>query len=120
MGKATVIIQGTGNFKGKKKVSFDIGPAAPKVKSISSKKRAVTVTWAPVSGVSGYEIQYTTDKEFTTGVKKTNISGEQKITWKSSKLKKGNKYYVRVRTYTKIKGKKVYGGYSSIKSIKIK
>lgn len=120
VGKGAVIIEGKGNLKGTKTVSFDIGAKAPSMKKLSTKTRTFTVKWKTVSGVSGYEVQYSKNKDFTTGVRSKKISGEKKNTWKSGKLAKGSKYYVRVRAYTKIKGKKVYGGYSSTKSIKIK
>ena len=35
-------------------------------------------------------------------------------------LKKNTTYYVKVRAYKKINGKKVYGSYSGVKTIKTK
>jgi len=44
---------------------------------------------------------------------------EQKTTKnKVKKLKAKKKYYVRVRTYKTVKGKKVYSSWSKVKSIK--
>ena len=37
-----------------------------------------------------------------------------------TKLKKGKTYYVRVRAYKKLSGKKIYGKWSKIKKIKIR
>lgn len=46
---------------------------------------------------------------------------EQKTTkYKVKKLKAKKKYYVRVRTYKTVKGKKVYSSWSKVKSIKTK
>lgn len=39
---------------------------------------------------------------------------------KVKKLKAKKKYYVRVRTYKTVKGKKVYSSWSKVKSIKTK
>ena len=38
----------------------------------------------------------------------------------SQKLKKGKKYYLRVRAYRLVKNKKVYGAWSATKNIKVK
>ena len=40
--------------------------------------------------------------------------------YKVKKLKAKKKYYVRVRTYKTVKGKKVYSAWSKVKSIKTK
>lgn len=46
---------------------------------------------------------------------------KQKTTkYKVKKLKAKKKYYVRVRTYKTVKGKKVYSSWSKVKSIKTK
>lgn len=120
MGKASVVIQGKGNFTGKKTVTFDIGVAAPKLSSISSKNNKIKLEWSQQQQAAGYEIQYSTDKNFQKKVKKKEISSGTKLSFQSGKLKKGSKYYVRMRSYKKMSGKKVYGGYSAVKSVKIK
>lgn len=119
MGKASVVIQGKGNFTGKKTVFFDIGVAAPKISSISGKNNKIKLEWSGNTEATGYEIQYSTDKTFQKKVKKKEISST-KLSFQSGKLKKGSKYYVRMRSYTKVSGKKVYGGYSAVKTVKIK
>ena len=46
---------------------------------------------------------------------------EKKTTkYKVKKLKAKKKYYVRVRTYKTVKGKKVYSSWSKVKNIKTK
>ena len=35
-------------------------------------------------------------------------------------LKKGKTYYVKVRTYKTVKGKKYYSGWSKVKTVKVK
>lgn len=120
IGKASVVLQGKGNFKGKKTISFDIGVKAPKISKVSSKSNKLKVEWSASTEATGYEIQYSTDKTFQSKVKKKTIAKASKVSFQSGKLKKGNKYYVRIRSYTKVSGKKVYGGYSAVKSVKIK
>ncbi len=87
------------------------------VKRTSSKK--AKITWKKVKGSNiKYEVKYATSKRFkkkdtvTKNVKKTSIS--------LSKLKKNKKYYVKIRAYKVVKGKKIYGSYSIIKTIKKK
>ena len=49
------------------------------------------------------------------------VRKKQKTTkYKVKKLKAKKKYYVRVRTYKTVKGKKVYSSWSNVKSIKTK
>lgn len=92
-----------------------------KVKIGSAVRKSVkkaTVKWKKIKSVKGYQITVATDKKFKKNVKKKNVSGTQTtISW----LKKGKKYYVKVRAYKlDSKGKKVYGQYSDVKTIKVK
>ena len=67
-----------------------------------------------VSGASGYQVVYAKNKSFTKGKAYKFASGKS-VTLKD--LKKGQKYYVKVRAYkTDSAGKKVYGSWSSAKS----
>ena len=110
---------GTGSYN----FSIDYSVKTPakvngiKVKNASGKK--LNVQWKKVSGASGYELQYATKSNFKRGVSKKGISSK-KTSATYTKLKKGKTYYVRMRAYVKVNGKKVYGSWSSKKSIKIK
>ncbi len=88
------------------------------VKNTSSKK--MTVKWTKRSSVTGYQIQYATNKDFTKNKKSVKASGAKKSSKTISKLKKGKTYYVRVRTYKKVSGKTYYSAWSSAKKVKIK
>jgi len=85
------------------------------VKRLSGKKLKVTVK--KDSTVKGYQIKIATNKKFTKNVKTASIKG----TVKTFKNLKKTKYYVKVREY-KIDsaGKRVYGAYSKVKTIKIR
>ncbi len=92
-------------------------PSLASVKNTSGKK--MVVKWKKVKGVSGYELQYATSSNFKKGLVKKNISsGKTSATY--TKLKKGKTYYVRMRSYVNVNGKKVYGSWSAKKSVKIK
>ncbi len=68
-----------------------------------------------VSGAEGYEIAYSTDSSFSTGVKKVSTYYTTKTL---KKLKQGESYYVRVRAYKlDSMGRKIYGSYSAKKGI---
>ncbi|MCC8168015.1 MAG: fibronectin type III domain-containing protein [Clostridiales bacterium] len=87
------------------------------VKNTSSKK--ITVKWKKNSKASGYQIQYSTSKSFSSS-KKVTVSGASKLSKKIGSLKKGKTYYVRVRAYKKTSsGTKYYSAWSSKKSVKI-
>lgn len=111
-GKATITLTtGGGNYKKQtKKVTITVVPKQASVKKVTSKKAAqLTVSWKKQAEVSGYVVEYTTDKNFKKGVKKVTISKNKTTSTTIKKLKKGKKYYVRVKPYTTIDKKKVYG-----------
>ncbi len=95
-------------------------PKSAKFKKVKGSKKAITFTWAKVKGVSGYQIQLATDKKFKKN-KKTVTIKKQKTTKKTvKKLKAKKKYYVRIRTYKTVDGKKVYSSWSKAKTVKTK
>ena len=84
------------------------------ITSVKSQSKAFTVKWKKKSGISGYQIQYSTNSKFKKGNKSIKIKNAKTISKKITKLKVAKKYYVRIRTY---KGKK-YSKWSKVKSIK--
>lgn len=92
------------------------------IQKLTTKSGSLTVKWTKVSGAKGYEVSVSTNKNFTSGTtKKGNVTSGSKISGTFKNLKKGTKYYVRVRAYkTDALGNKIYGSYSTVKSIKVK
>ena len=84
------------------------------ITSLSAKDNGFTVKWKKKSGITGYQIQYSTNSKFKKGNKSIKIKNAKTISKKITKLKAAKKYYVRIRTY---KGKK-YSKWSKVKSIK--
>ena len=82
-------------------------------------KTKLKVSYKKISGAKGYQITYSTSKKFS---KKTTKTIYSKSTAKTlSKLKKGKKYYVKVRAYKlDSTGERVYGKYSKVKRLKLK
>lgn len=90
-------------------------PGKTSVSLKRSKTTALTVKIKRVKDAKGYEILYSTNKNFKSAKKVTTAS----LTKTIKGLKAKNTYFVKVRAY-KIDsaGKKVYGGYSSPKNVK--
>ncbi len=121
IGTATVTVTFKGNYSGSKKLTFSIKPAKVSSLKLTAKNDAVALSWKTVKGASGYEIKYSTSKKFTSKTTKTALIKKQstkKTTLK--KLKNKKKYYVKIRAYKTVSGKKVYGAYSSVKNVKTK
>lgn len=89
-----------------------------KLKVKSTVKKKIQVTWKKRSGISGYEIQYARSKRFKNAVIKK--VGAKKTSYTIKKLRSKKTYYVRIRTYKKVSGKKYYSGWSKAKKIKVK
>ena len=95
-------------------------PKSASIKKVKGAKKAILVTWKKVSGVNGYEIQVATDKKFKKNKKTVTIKKQKTTKTTVKKLKAKKKYYVRVRTYKMVNGKKVYSSWSKAKSVKTK
>ena len=101
--------------------AFAAAPKNPTVSSVSAGAAAFTVKWKKVSGVTGYQVQYSTSSKFTSKTSKTATAKKDKTTAKTvSGLKSKTKYYVRVRTYKTSGKKKKYSSWSSAKSVTTK
>ena len=101
-----------------KVITIKVNPKKASIKSAKSKdKKQLTISWKRDSQVSGYEIQYSTDKNFKNA--KTVTVTKNKTTSKSiNKLKSGKKYYIRVRSYKKFGKEKLNGSWSKTSSAK--
>ena len=87
-----------------------------KIKSAKNvKTTSITLKLSGLSDCNGYQIQYGTKSNFKGA--KTVKKSSNSVTIK--KLKKGKKYYVRVRVYKTIAGSIYYGKWSSKKTVKI-
>lgn len=89
---------------------------ATSITSLSAKDNGFKIKWKKKSGITGYQIQYSTNSKFKKGNKSIKIKNAKTVSKKITKLKVAKKYYVRIRTY---KGKK-YSKWSKKKNIIIK
>jgi len=126
VGKASVVVTLKGNYSGSKTVTFKINPKGTSIKTPSKESKAITVKWTKQaakmssSRITGYQIQLATDSKFTKNQKTVSVTGYDKVSQKVTKLKGKTKYYVRVRTYKTVSGKKYYSPWSKVKTVTTK
>ena len=119
IGTATVKVTGKGSYAGTITKTFKINPAKQEIQKLTAKSKAFFVDWAQKGSATGYEIQYATNSKFTSA-KKVTITNKKTDKTTISKLSGKKKYYVRVRSYTTVKGTKYYGAWSASKSVTTK
>ena len=95
-------------------------PKSASIKKVKGAKKAISVIWKKVGGVKGYQIQVATDKKFKKNKKTVTIKKQKTTKTTVKKLKAKKKYYVRIRTYKIVNGKKVYSSWSKVKTVKTK
>lgn len=85
----------------------------------STSKKKIKASWSKVGGASGYQVMWSTYKNFSKNYKTKSVTSKylsKTVTAAQSK----KTYYVRVRAYKTISGKKVYSQWSSTKKVKTK
>ena len=121
VGTYKVTVTFTGNYTGEKVLSFEVVPKGTSISKLTSSKKGFTVKWKKqTKETTGYEIQYSTSRKFTKKTTKTLTAKSKSTSKKVQKLKAKKTYYVRIRTYKTVKGKKLYSAWSSVKSVKTK
>lgn len=122
VGTATVVITGIGNYSGSITEKFKIVPKGSSILKLISKKKGFTIKWKKQTKLtSGYQLQYSTSKKFSSKmtIVKT-ISSNKETTLKLTGLKGHKKYYIRIRTYKIVDGKYYYSSWSKMKTITTK
>ena len=122
-GKATIIITTTGE---KNYFSMDLVRLTITVRPLNTQKLTVkssakgklTASWKTAKSVSGYEIQYSKSKSMKNAQSLTLKGKTTQVTLKN--LAKKKDYYVRIRTYKTVSGKKYYSTWSTVKTVKVK
>ena len=103
-----------------------ITPKGIIISKLAAVSKGFTVTWKKPASTylkhtTGYEIQYALDSKFKKSPKTVAVTKNSIVTKKITKLSAQTKYYVRIRTYRTIDGKKVYSPWSTkVKSITTK
>lgn len=114
----------TGRYNGTTEQTYKICPKGTNISNVKSKKKGFVLEWKKQGKqTSGYQIQYSLNKKFTKKTaKKITIKNNKKVSISFKSGKSNKKYYIRIRTYKKVKynGKtvKVFSGWSNIKTVK--
>ena len=95
----------------KVKVSNNYKPKAPAKSGGSYNASQIIVKWRAVCAATGYQAECSIDKNFKS--KKTVTTNSKTLTATFSGLKANTKYYIRLRTYMTLNGKKVYSNWSA-------
>ena len=121
VGIATVTITGTGEYTGTVLKKFTILPKGNKLTKTTLTKKGLKLNWKKqTEQTDGYQIQYSTESKFTKGFTKIKLINKNKsASYSITKLKNG-KYYIRIRTYKVVDGKKYYSSWSKVKVVKVK
>jgi hypothetical protein len=102
-----------------KTITITVNPTNTTLSSVSNTKgKKMTVKWKKNSLCSGYRIQYSTSKDFSSS-KTTTVSKQSTTSTQISGLTKDKTYYVRIQTYKTVNGKNYYSGWSSASKVKI-
>ena len=120
VGKYKVTVTFKGNYSGTKTFYFTINPVKTTVSKLTAGKKSIKVNISKKSTqVTGYEIQYSTNKNFKSA-KTKNVSSYKTTSVNLTKLSSKKTYYVRVRTYKTVGKTKYYSGWSTYKYTKTK
>ena len=121
VGYGTVVVKGKGRYgKYSGTAAFKINLKKTKLSSVkSTKRKTFTTTWKKTGGNSGWQVQYSTNKKFRSGVRTVNLKADNtKLTVR--KLRSRKNYYVRIRSYKKVGKQTWYSGWSNVKRVRIR
>ena len=124
VGIAKITIVGKGTYGGTKTKTFVVKPAKNAITSITTTKGAFKLKWkAATAGATGYQVLYSTDKNFSKNVHSYTSTNLSDLTENFSKVpNSGETWYVKVRSFVTKDGKATstrYGNYSAVRSIKV-
>ena len=119
IGAHYVTVKFKGYYSGTTSKKYVINPKATKLTGLSAKSKGFTAKWRKGSSCTGYQVQYSTSKTFSR--KKTvAVPGRAKTSVRIKRLTGSKRYYVRVRTYSRVSGKVYYSSWSSARAVKTK
>ena len=123
-GTATITISApavNGYKSTKATVKITVKPKKIKVTSVkATSKTSIKSVWKKDSKATGYQVRYSTSKKFTKSTTKIVTVAKKSAVNKTIKVKKGKTYYVSVRAYKQVGKQKIYGVWSTVKTVKNK
>lgn len=99
-------------------VQLPTKPNCPEIREpVTNSKHHIITRWRTVSPCTGYIVQYSKRKDFSTIVATRQVSSSTRTQYTGKNLVKGRKYYVRVRAYRDFCKKRAYSKWSEGKGI---
>ncbi len=121
VGAYTLTVTVGPNYIGTGTVTVKVNPKATTLSSVTAASKGFTVKWKKqATQTTGYQIQYSTSSTFKSGNKTVLITKNSTLSKKITGLKAKKKYYVRIRTYKTVSGKKYYSTWSVKKTVTTK
>lgn len=104
------------NAASDKKITITVRPLnTGKVTSKSSAKGQIKISWKAAKSVSGYQVQYSRSATMKNAKSATVKSNTRSMTLRKLSSKKN--YYIRIRTYKVVNGKKYYSKWSTVDKV---
>lgn len=121
VGSYGITVKFLGKYGGTAKKSFTINPRPTSLAKLTPKAKGMAVSWKKQpKQISGYEVAYSTSNKFAKKATKSVTVNKGKTAKTIARLKGKKRYYVRIRTYMSVKGKKYYSSWSKAKSVMTK
>ncbi len=118
VGSYAITIKFQGRYGGTAKKSFTINPGPTSLIKVTPKGKGMGISWKKQKKqIGGYEVAYSTSRKFTKKDTNTITVGKSKTEKTIARLKGKTRYYIKIRTYMPVKGKKYYSGWSKVKSV---
>lgn len=123
IGRAVITIKSPGSklYTGKsRKITITVNPPKTSLSGVSNYAAGkIRIIWKKKKMVTGYNICYSRYKSFS---KYANVilKNKNKTALIITHIPKGRTYYLKMRTFKQIGGKKYYSGWSKVKKVKIK
>lgn len=116
-GRARMEVLGKGIYTGKTVRYFMIIPKKASITKIRSGKRKIKVYLKKSPGkATGYQVCWSANKKFS----RTRKQYARKTTCLLKGLKSRRYYYIKVRAYKTVQGKKYFGAYSKTKKVRMR
>ena len=111
-------------YQGTYQRSFQICPRQVSVKKAEKQKSGFKLSWKKSrERITGYEIEYSKSRKFSKKATISKLLKKNKTVYRAKKLKKGKKYYIRVRSYKKVSSNGtniLFSKWSKMKAIIVK
>ena len=121
VGSYGITVKFLGKYGGTAKKSFTIYPRPTSLAKLTPKAKGMAISWKKQpKQISGYEVAYSTSSKFAKKATKSVTVNKGKTAKTIARLKGKKRYYVRIRTYMSVKGKKYYSSWSKAKSVMTK